>query len=215
MSDSNSLDSRIDAQFLAAAEKVKKFQTEQLQAHKGRQTRLEKLGQVFESLREIWRPKLELLLAKFGERVKVTPRIIPSTREATFDFQSRVAKVRLKISAHTDMQVEKFILSYDLEIIPVLMRYTPHAELEFPLDAVNKDAVAKWIDDRLVDFVQTYLSMGETEYYLQEVMVEDPIAHVRFPNIAAACHLEWSGKKYYFISDETRQEFARQNKIAI
>jgi YHS domain-containing protein len=88
-------------------------------------------------------------------------------------------------------------------------------ELEFPLDAVNKDAVAKWIDDRLVDFVQTYLSMGENEYYLKDYMVEDPIAHVRFPNMVAACNLEWGGKKYYFISDETRREFAKQNKIAI
>ena len=34
-------------------------------------------------------------------------------------------------------------------------------------------------------------------------------------NMAAACNLEWGGHKYYFISDETRREFAKQNKIAI
>ncbi len=211
----NTLASRIDAQFLAVAEKVKQFQTEQLEAHKGRQKRLEKLAQVFEELREIWKPKLDLLVAKFGERVKVTPRIVPATREATFDFKSSVAHVRMRLSAFTDVQVTKLVIAYDLEIIPVLMNYTPHAELEFPLDKVDKEAVGKWIDDRIVEFVQTYLSMGENDYYMKDSMVEDPIAHVRFPNMAAACSLEWGGSKYYFISDETRKEFALQHKIAI
>jgi YHS domain-containing protein len=166
-------------------------------------------------MREIWRPRLDLLMSKFGERVKATPRIVPSTREATFDFKSSLAHVRLKLAAYTDVQVRKLILSYDLEIIPVLMKFTPHAEIEFPLESVDKEAAAKWIDDRLVDFVQTYLSMGENEYYLKDLMVEDPIAHVRFPNLAAAGSLDWGGKKYYFISDETRREFAKQNNIAI
>lgn len=215
MSDTNALASRIDAQFLAVAEKAKQFQVEQLEAHRAREKRLEKLGQLFDELREIWKPKLELLVAKFGERVKVTPRFVPSTREATFDFKSSTAHVRLRFSAYTDVQVTKLILSYDLEIIPVLMKYTPHVELEFPLDSVNKDSIATWIDDRIVDFVERYLSMGENEYYLKDLMVEDPIAHVRFPNSVAACNLEWGGRKYYFISDETRQEYARQNKITL
>jgi YHS domain-containing protein len=113
------------------------------------------------------------------------------------------------------VQVHKLILSYDLAIIPVLMKYTPKVELEFPLDAENKEAVATWVDDRLVDFVQTYLSMGENEYHLKESMVEDPITHVRFPNTVAGAMLDRAGTKYYFISDETRRDFAKQNNTAI
>jgi YHS domain-containing protein len=215
MPDIKDLANRIDAQFSAVAEKVKRLQTEHLEAHKSRQQRLEKLNKTFDDLREIWKPRLELLVAKFGERVKVTPRIVPSTREATFDFTSRLAHVRLKFSAFTDAEVRKLVLACDLEIIPVLMQYTPHAELELPLEGVDKEAVAKWIDDRLIDFVQVYLSLGENEYYLKEIMVEDPIAHVQFPNVAAAAKLDWGGRKYYFISDETYREFARQHKIAV
>ena len=47
-----------------------------------------------------------------------------------------------------------------------------------------------------MDFVQTYLSMGENEFYLKNLMAEDPIAHVRFPNMAAAVILQWGGQKY-------------------
>ena len=80
MNDINSLSNRLDAQFQAAAEKTKKFQSEQLEEHQARQKRLEQLAKIFEELREVWKPRLDLLMGKLGERVKVTPRIVPSTR---------------------------------------------------------------------------------------------------------------------------------------
>jgi YHS domain-containing protein len=95
------------------------------------------------------------------------------------------------------------------------MQFKPHAEVEFPLNAVDTEAAAKWIDDRIVDFVQTYFAMGENEIYLKDQMVEDPIAHVTFPKLAAATTLEWQGRTFYFIGEETRREFAEQNKIPL
>lgn len=214
MSDVSSLANRIDAAFAAVEEKVKTFQVEQLEEHKQRQKRIEQLGKIFDQLATIWGPRLELLMNRFGARVQAKPRIVPSTREVTFEFQSRLARVHLKLSAFTDQAVQKVILSYDLEIIPVLMRFKPHDEIAFPLQAVDPDAVGQWIDDRLVDFVQTYISMGENELYLKDLMVDDPIAQVRFPKHAAAATLDWQGQKFYFISDETRREFEKQQGIA-
>jgi hypothetical protein len=213
MADISSLASRIDNEFSAVEEKLKKFQVEQAGKHQQRQQRLEQLGKVFDQLREIWRPRLELLVQKFGDRIQATPRIEQATREVTYNFQSRVACVRLKFSASTDRDVQKVILSYDLEIIPVLMRFKPHDEVEFPLNAVDQKAAAKWIEDRIVDFVQTYFSMGENEIYLKDYMVEDPIAHVRFPKYAAATTLDWQGQKFYFIGEETRREFEKKQGI--
>jgi len=210
MPDIKSLASRIDAEFSAVEDKVKKLQVEQMEGHKDRQKRLEQLAKVFDEMSAIWRPRLELLVKKFGDRVQTKPRITPSTREATFDFQSRVARVRLKFSATTDRDVKKLILGYDLDIIPVLMHFKSHDEAEFALNAIDKEAVAKWIDDRVVEFVQTYFAMGENEIYLKDQMVEDPIAHVRFPKVAAATTLEWQGQKYYFIGEDTRHEFENQ-----
>jgi hypothetical protein len=215
MPDINSLASRIDAEFTAVAEKVKKFQAEQVEEHKGRQKRLELLARVFEQMQGIWRPRLELLVKKFGDRVHVEPRFLPSTREATLDFKSNLGQVRLTLSAMTDRDVRKLVLTYDLEIIPVLMRYKGHDEVEFPLTEIDKEVVARWVDDRIVEFLQTYLSLGENDYYLRDSMVEDPVANVHFPSFAAAATLEWQGKKFYLIGEETRREFARKNGIKI
>ena len=213
MPDINQLASRLDAEFSALEQKVKKQQVEKAAEHQQRQKRLELLAEVFDELRDTLKPRLELLVQKFGDRVQVTPRVVPSTREVTFDFQSRMARVRLKFSATTNRDVDKVTLSYDLEIIPVLMRFKSHDEIEFPLNGVNMETAAKWVDDRIVDFVQTYFAMGENEIYLKDQMVEDPIAHVRFPRVAAATTLEWQGQKFYFIGEETRREFETQQGI--
>jgi YHS domain-containing protein len=215
MSELKSLSSRIDDEFAAVEKKVKDRQIELLREYRERRKRMQQLDKVFQKLAEGWKPRLDTLLQKFGDRVQVTPRLTASSREAAFEFQSHQGRVRLRFSASTDPDVRKVILGYDLEIIPVFFRYEPHAELDFPLDAVDEAAAGRWVDDRIVDFVRAYLSMSENEFYTQEHMVEDPVAHVRFPDFAAGATLEWQGKKYYFIGEETRQEFVRQNQIAV
>ena len=214
MPDIKSLAGRIDAEFSAAAEKIRRFQAEKVEEHKARQKRLEQLEGTFDELRSIWKPRLELLANKFKDTVKVTPKLSPSRREAIFEFRSSAAHVHLKFSAHTDWDVRKVILSYDLKILPALMQFTPHAGVEFPLGAVDKNTVATWIDDRIVEFVQTFLSMNDNEAYLKDQMVQDPVALVRFPSFAAGATLEWNGQKYYFLAEETRREFAEMNNIA-
>jgi hypothetical protein len=213
MTDLNTLAGRIDAEFSAVEEKIKKLQTQHVEEHKERQKRLEQLGKVFDELSGVWKPRLELLAKRFGDRVQVKPTVTPSKREADFEFQSKRGRVRLRFNASTDRDVRKVILGYDLEIIPIFMKYEPHAEIDFPLGAVDQAAAAQWIDDRIVDFVRTYLSMGENEIYLRDRMVEDPIAHVRFPDFAAGATLEWQGQKFYFIGEETRREFEKQQGI--
>jgi YHS domain-containing protein len=214
MSDLSALASRIDAEFSAVEEKVKKQHAGHVEEYRERQKRLEQFGKVVDQMRDVWKPRLELLQKQFGDRVRVTPRFVPSTREAAFDFQSRQARVRLKFSAFTDRDVRKLILGYDLEIIPILMAFKGHDETEFPLEAVDREAVARWVDDRIVDFLRTYFAMGENEIYLKDEMVEDPVAGVRFPKLAAAETVEWQGKRFYFISAETRREFEKQQGVA-
>jgi len=213
MAEVNTLASRIDAEFSAVLDRAKKFQSEQLEKQKAREKRLERLTRLFDELREIWQPRLELLTKKFGDKIKASPRIVPATREVTFDVQSPLASVRLKFSAFTDRDIEKLILGYHLDIIPVLMKFKSHDEVAFALDAVNKEAVARWIEDRIVDFVHTYFALGDNDFYLKDQMVEDPVALIRFPKPAAAATLDWHGNKLYFMSEETRRQFAEKNKI--
>jgi YHS domain-containing protein len=213
MADISKLLARIDSEFAAGEQKVKAFQAEQTQAYEDRQNRLKTFEEVCEKLRDIIRPRLEALSQRFGERVKVTPEVGAERRQATFKFDSNLAHIDLRFRASTDQDVRKLVLDYELQILPILMKFEPHKQAEFPLDGVDPAAVGQWFDDRIVEFVRTYLSLHQNEYYLKNHMVVDPVAQVRFPRFAAAAVLDWQGKKYYFISEKTRSEFEKKNKI--
>lgn len=214
MADISNLLKRIDGEFAASEQKIKGFQAEQTKAYEDRQRRLVTFERVCETLREVWRPRLEALAKKFGERVKVTPHISRELREAAFEFDSKLAHIQLKFTASTDQDVRKLVLDYRLEILPILMKFEPHQQAEFPLEAIDAEAIGQWIDDRIVDFVRTFLSLHQNEYYLKDHMVVDPVAEVQFPRFAAAATLDWQGKTHYFISEKTRAEFAKQHGIA-
>lgn len=46
----------------------------------------------------------------------------------------------------------------------------------------------------------------EEDRGLKEYLVEDAITHIRFPSMAAGDTLDWQGKKFYFVGEETRRE---------
>ena len=213
MADINSLLQRIDSEFAASEKRIKEFQAEKAQSYEDRQNRLKKFEEVCDRLRDIWQPRLEALAKRFGDRVKVTPRTSAELREATFKFDSGLAHIDLRFRASTDQDVRNLVLDYELQILPILMKFVPHVQGEFPLETVDAGAVGQWFDDRIVDFVRTYLSLHQNEFYLKDHMVVDPVAGVRFPKFAAASVLDWQGKKHYFIGEKTRREFEQKNKI--
>jgi hypothetical protein len=211
----NPLLDRIDAEFREVEGKIKKYQTEKREEFEGRQQRLEQFSQLCEKLSEVWRPRLEAFAERFRDRVQVSPTVSKNRRSATLSMHSPLAKIELTFTAMTDEDVRHLVLDYQLSILPILMRFEKDRQLELPLDQVDPQVVGDWIDDRLVDAVRAILSLHQNEYYLKGHLVRDPIANIEFPKYAAAATLDWNGKTQYFISDTTRDEFAKANQIAV
>jgi hypothetical protein len=207
MAEVNELLKRIDAEFASSKEKIKAFQAQKVEEHTGREQRLEKFSALLDDLVGVWRPRLEALRDKFGDRAQVTPTVTPSRRNALFHMGTDLARIDLRLSVCTDEDVRRAIFSYDLNILPILMEFESHSEIAFPLDAVDREALGKWLDDRIVGFVRTYLSLHENEFYLKGHMVEDPVAKIQFPKYAAGATLVRSGKTLYFIDETMRDEF--------
>lgn len=202
--------SRIDSEFSKVKKRSEETRAAQLEDYHRRQQRLEEIETIIDRLRAVWKPRLEAFAKRFGDRVQVTPTVVPGHREAKFAFKSELAQIEMRLSVGPDDDARQLVLKYDLHILPILMKFESHAQFSHPFDAVDDDAVAKWIDDRLVQFVQTYLALHENQYYLKDYLVTDPIAGVQFPKYAAGATLDLKGKTYYFISDEMRDEFQKQ-----
>lgn len=202
-----SLAGRIEQEFARSREKLEQLRREKVEEHQDRQERLALFERACDSLKEVWGPRLDALMRRFGKTVMVTPRAVVGRRQATFDFASNLARISLTFTAATDIDVRRLVLDYGLEITPMLMSFPGRDRLEQDLEGIDTVAIGAWMDDRIMDFVRTYLSLQENEYYLKPHMVEDPVAHVRFPKFAAASMLERGGKTLYFIAQETREEF--------
>ena len=211
-SDVQALLGRIDEEFNRSRAKVEKLREDTVQDYQGRKDRLALFEQACDQLKGVWRPRLEALAQAFGDRVKLTPDIDAGRRQATYAFTSPLARITLTFTATTDSDVRNLVLEYSLSILPVLMSFPGKDRLEQPLGQIDPQAVGRWIDDRIVDFVKVYLSVHENEFYLKAHMVEDPVAHVRFPEFAAATTLERGGKTLYFIANQTREEFEAKER---
>jgi YHS domain-containing protein len=210
MTNNIELANRIDAEFSAAERRLNQFRAQQVQEYQDRKKRLEHFERKLDELRKVWEPRLDVLAKKFGDRVDVRPTIEPGRRSATFEFQSSLARVTLRLSVSPDAEVRKIVFTYDVDIAPILMKFDSHVELEQPLEGADAVKLAEWLDARIVDFVRTYLALHENHNYLQDHMVEDPVAKVRLPKFAAAAQLEQDGKTFYFIDELTFREFQRR-----
>jgi YHS domain-containing protein len=213
VSDTNDLAARIDGVITATKDKMRSAQREVLQEYVERQKRLEQYTAVLPRVLEVARPRLELLAKRLGERVEVTPRVSGNTRSARFAVKSPLAQINLTVSAYPDREAKNVAVEYDLGIVPVLMRFESHAEFATPIDNPDLVGLGKWLDDRLVEFVETYMRLHESEHYTKDQYVEDPVVKVRFPKFAAGATLEHDGKTYFFIDERTRQDFAKKKGI--
>ena len=211
MSDVEELDDRIEAAFAASTNRLEQMKSQKIAEFEEHQQRLEYFEDVVRELRDKWRPRLETLARKFGDRVDIHPQIEPGLRSVTFDFKSDLANIDLRFAAAPDSDARNIVFTYDLRIIPILMRFDSHSEITYPLEGVDEDAVARWMDDCIVSFVETYLALQENQYYLQDHMVEDPIAKVKFPKHAAGATCEVDGKTYYFVGEATLREFQQKH----
>jgi YHS domain-containing protein len=208
MADISAFLKRLDEQVAQARTKVEQKQTEFQQAYEARTERYQTFLRVMEDLRGVARTRLE----KLGERCKfdATPLEDADGKSVLLNFQTPVARVRLRLSATHDTDVRNLVLGYDLEILPIFVKYNPHAELQIPLDKVDRATVEAWLDDRLIEFAQTYVTIHFTDQYHQDHMATDPVANVRFPKVFAQSKVEQGGKSYYFISEQTRREFEKR-----
>lgn len=215
MSDISDLTARMDRVFAEVKEKAKQQQQSMLQEHLERQKRLGDYEKAQARVIEVAKPRLQALAARAGDRAVVTPSTSQDKRGVKFEFKSSVAAIKLSFSVAPDLQIRNVIVQYNLQIVPVLWKFESSASFSTPIDAMDVDALAKWLDDRIIDFVELFMKIHASEVYDKAEFVEDPIAKVKFPKFAAGASLVHGGQTYFFIDNTTQQEFAKQNGITI
>lgn len=120
-----------------------------------------------------------------------------------------VGKVELSFRLGHDGPIENAIIDYHLEILPIFIKFDSHDQLVIPLDNPCEDSIAAWINDKLVEFTQTYFEMYFTEQYQRQSFELDPVMNLRFPRAFAAGKKESKGRTYYFYTKESMEAFEK------
>ena len=168
MTDVNTLIRRIDQELEEEVKRQKAAWAEVARTNRERGPQLQHYEEVAKRLIELLKPRLAAFVNRFEAVVKTQPLVREHTRAMTLTFAATVAKVTLTFEVFPDEDVSHIRLECTQEIIPALVLYDKQSVLEFPLDAVQDDAVVQWFDERIVAFVKAYLSVVRQDTALQE-----------------------------------------------
>jgi YHS domain-containing protein len=215
MSDVSELVARIDGEFAKVKERIKVEQQQFVKEHQDRKKRLVEYTAVQEKLVAAVKPRLQALAARAGDRVAVKPTVCESRRTAKFEFKSPKAYITLSFSMAPDRDIKNVVVDYDLKVVPVLWQFESHMEFSTPIASPDLAGLCKWVDDRIVGFVELFIRIHEGEFFDSADYAEDPVAKVKFPKFAASATLEHAGQTYFFIDEENKAEFARQRQMAV
>ena len=100
---------------------------------------------------------------------------------------------------------------YDLEILPVLMEYKRDEEITFPLHD-SDEAIGLWVEEKIINFIDTYLRLETHPLYQKDNMVSDPVCGMQISATAATSKVEWPGHTIYFCSEVCKEAFLKENK---
>src|SRR5262245_40984088 len=96
---------RIKAEFDSRSQRQQDMKQQREKEAQDREARLAHFTEVCEDLKSIWRPRIEEFSKQFGEKIKVTPVVNPSMREAKVAFLTDMANITLTLSASANNDV--------------------------------------------------------------------------------------------------------------
>ena len=221
MSSVDQLVERLSAEVAAATERIHVLQTEAAKVFLGQEQRFMRFVALAERIHAILQPRIEAftevnVFKDIEQNVSLELRGPEERgfhgRTTTLSVPSSDAcsgKVELSFRLGHDGPIENAILDYRLEILPIFIKFDSHDQLVIPIDNPSEDAIAAWIDDKLVGFTRTYFEMYFTEQYQKQSFEMDPVMNVRFPRAFAAGKKEYQGRTYHFYTEESLQEFEK------
>jgi len=181
---------------------------------------------------ERYMAKVEMRRRRFGEiAVRLNDRLIQPRLEALasyfpnasltdnepawrcacwFGYCDRFpASTKVAFAVEHDIRFEKMAICYEASMMPVFIKLNQHDRLTAAIDEMNDDDVAEWIDKRLLEFLDAYLSIDRGGDEFEDEPVTDPVSGMRISRSSAAASDAYRGHPYYFCSIDCQANFAR------
>lgn len=132
------------------------------------------------------------------------------TTKLTVPFSDkRPAPMEFSFHVGHDGPIDNAVVDYRLQVLPVFLKFDNHDQFLTPIDQPNEEAVAAWIEDKLVEFTRIYFEVYFNDEYQKKSLAIDPVMNVRFPQAFAAGKKEYPKRTYHFYTDESLELFEK------
>lgn len=202
--------SRVEAQ-LNAATREPHWETEEAERYMAavaaRRQRFEQLASRL--IETVVQPRLETLAGYFSN-TSLTKE--PAGRcSCWFGYCERFpASTKIALAVEHDVRFEKVAVCYEASMMPVIIKLNDRDKMTLPLDEVSDDAVADWVEQRLLEFLDAYLRIDRGCDDFDEEAATDPVCGMRITRSAAVASDSYQGHPYFFCSRECQEGFARE-----
>ncbi|AJE03512.1 YHS domain-containing protein [Geobacter pickeringii] len=98
-----------------------------------------------------------------------------------------------------------------LEIFPTLMEYKRSDETSLSLEG-SEEAVVRWVEEKILEFVDTYLRLETHPLYQKDYTVVDVVCGMPISVTAAPSKVEQYGRTFYFCSEHCKDAYLKKGK---
>ncbi len=118
------------------------------------------------------------------------------------------ASTRVAFAVEHDVRLEKVAVCFEASMMPMFIKMNERDRLTEPLDSIRGDTVAAWVEERLCEFLDSYLLIDRGPEEFREDTATDPVCGMRISRSAAAASDSYRGHPYFFCSRECQERFA-------
>lgn len=117
------------------------------------------------------------------------------------------ASTKVAFAIEHDVRFEKVVVGYEATMMPVFIKFNEHDKLTLSLTEANDGAVADWVEERLLEFLDAYLRIDCGGADFDEEAATDPVCGMRIIRSSAAACAVHLGHPYYFCSADCQAKF--------
>ncbi len=155
----------------------------------------------------IIRPRLETV-ASYFVNADLQDEKTPNRSSCWFGFCQRFpATTYLEFAIEHDVRFEQLIAHTRTRMMPAFVRFSEQDRLPLPLDSVADDQVADWVEERLLEFLDTYLRIDGGGEDFEEESATDPVCGMQILRSSAAASSSYFGHPYYFCCVDCHTKF--------
>jgi YHS domain-containing protein len=118
------------------------------------------------------------------------------------------ATATIELGVTHDGQYKTILVQYDASIVPLFFRFDGKNQLSMSLEEVDQTRASAWIEEKLLQFVDAYLSLETTSQYQTDNTATDPVCGMSVNRADAPAQMDYQGTTYFFCIDECRNKFA-------